>query len=145
MNVLNLARFKWGGVRRYDISYLAFDLEQFALAPRLRPQPADIALGQQLIDQLRQLPGDTTAARAVSHLKMIKANKAERDTLMGTLGLCGILRTREHPGYATSFIPLTERALPGRRFTDQAYPACWWTAADGVRTEALRMFLPQLT
>jgi hypothetical protein len=145
MNVLNFERFKWGGVRRDDVRYLAFDLEQFALAPRLRPQPADIALGQQLIDQLRQLPGDTTAARAVSYLTMIKGNKAERDSLIGTLGLCGILHTPEHPGYATSFVPLADRALPGRRFTDQAYPACWWTAADGISTDALATFLPQLT
>lgn len=56
MNVLNFERFKWGGVRRDDIAYIAFDLEQFARAPRLAPTRADIEVGQQLIDALRGLP-----------------------------------------------------------------------------------------
>ena len=91
LNVLSFERFKWGGVRTDHIEYVAFDLEQFARAPRMKPTPADISLGQQLIDQLRQLPVDTTAAQAVTRLKMIKGNKAERDIMLGILGVCGIL------------------------------------------------------
>ncbi|HET7017031.1 MAG TPA: hypothetical protein VFI65_24115 [Streptosporangiaceae bacterium] len=145
LNVLNFERFKWGGVRTDCVEYLAFDLEQFALAPRLRPTRADIELGQRLIDQLRQLPPETTAARAVTQLKMINGNKAERDKLIGILGVCGILGTADHPGYATAFVRSADRVLPERRFVDQSYPACWWTAADGVNAEALNAFLPQLS
>jgi hypothetical protein len=145
MNVLNFERFKWGGARTDHIEYIAFDLEQFARAPRLRPRRADVELGQHMIDQLRGVPPETTAARAVTHLKMIKGNKAERDVLIGILGVCGILRTAEHPGYATSFVRSCDRALPGRRYVDQDYPACWWTASDGVNAQALAIFLPQLT
>jgi hypothetical protein len=145
MNVLSFERFKWGGVRRDKIMYIAFDLEQFARAPRLAPSDADIDLGQRLIDQLRRLPDETPAAKAASHLKMIKGNKAERDVLVGILGVTGILQTAEHPAYAKAFVRLKDRELPGRRFVDQAYPACWWTAADGVNAEALKIFLPQLT
>ena len=121
------------------------DMNVLNLAPRLRPGPDDITAGQQLIDQLRQLPGPTTAARAVTHLKMIKGNKDQRDIIIGILGVCGILDTRDHPGYATTFVPSRDRRLPGRAYVDQAYPACWWTAADGISTHALSIFLPQLT
>jgi hypothetical protein len=31
---------------------------------------------------------------------MIKGNKAERNCVVNILGLCGILRTAEHPGLA---------------------------------------------
>jgi hypothetical protein len=145
LNVLSFERFKWGGVRTDHVEYIAFDLEQFARAPRLRPMPADISIGQQLIDQLRQLPAGTTAARAVSHLKMIKGNKSERDILLGILGVCGILQTTSHPGYSQTFVPYRDREVPPRRFVDQEYPVCWWTTADGVNTDALATFLPQLT
>jgi hypothetical protein len=144
MNVLNFERFKWGGVCRDRVEYIAFDLEQFARAPRLEPTEADVDLGRQLIEQLRRLPGETTAALAVPYLKMLKGNKAEREILIGILGVCGILGTAEHPGYARSFVRSCDRELPGRRFVDQNYPACWWTAADGINTDALETFLPQL-
>jgi hypothetical protein len=145
LNVLSFERFKWGGVRTDHIEYIAFDLEQFARAPRVTPTEADVSLGQQLIDQLRQLPADTTAAQAPAHLKMIDGNKAERDIILGILGVCGILQTTSQPGYSRSFVPYCDRQLPARRFVDQHYPACWWTAADGVNTTALSIFLPKLT
>jgi hypothetical protein len=84
-------------------------------------------------------------AAAVTHLKMLKGNKAEREILIGILGVCGILGTAEHPGYAKSFIRSCDREIPGRRFVDQEYPACWWTAADGINAEALETFLPRLS
>lgn len=145
MNVLCFERFKWGGVRRDDIAYVAFDLEQFAQAPRLAPTPADIDLGQQLTDRLRRLPPATTAVRAAGQLTMTKGNKAERDVLIGILAACGILRVPEHSRYALAFIPYRERARPDRRFADQHYPACWWTASDGISDTALHALLPQLT
>lgn len=33
LNLYSFERFKWGGVRRDDVSYIAFDLEQFSWAP----------------------------------------------------------------------------------------------------------------
>jgi hypothetical protein len=145
LNVLSFERFKWGGVRTDHIEYVAFDLEQFARAPRITPTRADIDLGQQLIDQLRQLPAETTAAQAPAHLKMIKGNKAEREVILAILGVCGILETASHPGYSLSFVRYCDRKLPSRRFVDQRYPACWWTAADGLNADALSIYLPQLT
>lgn len=145
LNVLSFERFKWGGVRTDHVDYVAFDLEQFARAPRLPPTSDDIRVGQKLISQLRQLPPGTTAAQAVRHLTMLPGNKAERDVVIGILGVCGILETSTHQGYAKSYVSKRDRQLPGRRHFDQDYPARWWTAEDGVNDEALQIFLPQLT
>jgi hypothetical protein len=145
LNILSFERFKWGGVRRDYLPYAAFDLEQFAKAPRLKPTRPDIDTGRQLLDCLRQLPARTTAAQAVPQLKMIKGNKAQREIILDILGVTGILRTAEHPGYADAFIPKIQRSEPPLRFVFRHYPISWWTAADGVNLPALQQFLPQLT
>ena len=144
LNVFNFERFKWGGVRRHSVPYIAFDLEQFARAPRPRPSDADIALGRQLTSYLSGLPAAATASQAVAGMTFIKGNKAEREVILDILGVTGILQTAGHPGFASAYVPAAERHLPPRRFTDRAYPVCWWTAADGVNTTALRQFFPQI-
>lgn len=143
-NVLSFERFKWGGVARADLNYVAFDLEQLARAPRLRPTPADLKLCQQVIDQLRDLPPETSAAKTAPYLKMIPGNKAEREVLLDILGVCGILGTAEYPGYADSFIRFIDRAQPPFRNVFGHYPICWWKASDGINVSALRQFLPQI-
>jgi hypothetical protein len=144
LNVLSFERFKWGGVRRDRVEYVAFDLEQFACAPRLDPTEADLDLGRQLIAHFRHLPASTTAAQAARALTMIPGSKSERDELVDILGVCGVLQTAEYPGYADQFIPALQRKQPSKRFVFGHYPTCWWTAADGVNERALSIFLPDL-
>ena len=139
-NVMNFERFKWGGVRRDDLEYVAFDLVQFARAPRLEPQPADLDLGRALIEALRALPAKTTAAQATTALRMLPGNKDERGVVLEILGVCGILRTGSHPGYADAFVPHAARTHD----TELSYPVCWWRASDGVSAPELRTFLPGL-
>lgn len=143
-NELNFERFKWGGVRRDSLEYVAFDLEQFAHAPRLQPTSADIEIGQQALQILRSLPPDTTAAKAGQHLKVIPGNKDERNALLDILGVCGILETIEYPGYAENFILQKNRKWPDARYIFWHYPICWWRVSDGVNQTALKLFLPQL-
>lgn len=144
LNELSFERFHWGGVAHDSIPYIAFDLEQFARAPRPGLREDDIALGRRLISFLRGLPAETTAAQAAPQLTMVKGNNAERGVLMQILGLCGILRTADYPGYADSFIPYSQRDEPPLRFSFRGYPVWWWTAGDGLNDDALRLFLPQI-
>lgn len=144
MNELSFERFRWGGVAHDSIPYIAFDLEQFARAPRPDLREDDVVIGRRLISFLRGLPAETTAAQAAPQLTMIKGNNAERGVLMQILGLCGILRTTDHPGYADSFVPYSQRAEPPLRFPFRRYPIWWWTAAYGVNDDAIRLFLPQI-
>jgi hypothetical protein len=143
-NALSFERFKWGGVRKDKLVYVAFDLTQFARAPRVRPTAADIAVWQRVIDQLRELPAGTSAARAAPYLKMIPGNKDERNTVLDAFGICGILGTATHPGYESGFIRFDQRSSPPGRFVFGHYPGGWWRAEDGINASALREFLPQL-
>ncbi len=145
LNVLNFERFKWGGVRRGDVGYVAFDLQQFRLAPRLEPTAEDRRLGRTVLATLNDLPPGTTTAQTAAHLRGVKGNKAERAVLLDILGICGVLDTENHRGYAEQFVPWSARDLPSRRFVDSAYPACWWTADAGVNAAAVERVLPSLT
>jgi len=144
LNVLNFERFRWGGVRRDNLTYVAFDLQQFPHAPRVEATVEDIALGRALLKTLGELPAATTAVEAVRHLKMLKGNKTEREVLMDILGICSILDTSEHHGYAHAFVPAIQRDLPPYHFVDRAYPACWWRAAAGINMDAVNEVLPRL-
>ena len=62
----------------------------------------------------------------------------ERGMLVDILGVCSVLETTAHRGYAERFVRYADRELPGKRFVEHVYPACWWTAADGVNREQLK-------
>ena len=144
LNVLNFERFKWGGVRRDDVCYLAFDLEQFRCAPRLAVDAATVNLGKAMLDALRAAPTTETATTAERLIRMLKGNADERHTVLDILAVCGVLETEKHRGYRTSFVPHAERKLPPRHYIDRCYPACWWSGRDGIQQEAVETFLPLL-
>ncbi len=74
LNILNFERFKWGGVRRDDLTYVAFDLEQFQRAPRIPVDDAAIAAGHDLLTTLRGLPEGASATVAAGQLRTVKGN-----------------------------------------------------------------------
>lgn len=138
LNILSFERLKWGGVRHLDTIYAAFDLEQFARLPQVVPSKEDVAVFADLLESIRNAPPGTTSSTLQNHFpKCIKSNKAERDQLIGILGMCGVLETASHRGFRKAFVPSDERELPNRRFIDMAYPACWWTQEDGVNEDAV--------
>jgi hypothetical protein len=141
LNVLNFERLKWGGVRHSQPLYAALDLELFASTDVPVPSDRDRQTFCAIVDAIRRVSGDTTSAALQKHLAMLfKSNKAEREILIGILGLCGILETAAHSGYADGFVQYNQRELPARRFIDMAYPACWWAGANGVNDRALNDF-----
>jgi hypothetical protein len=145
LNVLNFERLKWGGVRHLDALYAAFDLEQFQLLPPVIVEPGHVSLSQELLGHIERAPVGTSSAQLQRHLpKALKANKSERDILIGILGFAGVLQTTAHHGFMHSFVRADERALPGRRFVDMAYPACWWSQTDGINREAVKAWFGHL-
>jgi hypothetical protein len=141
-NVLGFERLKWGGVRHDQPLYTLFDLEQFLKSNRARPSASDVRLFRELLRIIEAVPPDTSAAMLSKHLASadFKSNKAERDVMIGILGLCGILGTAAHPGYVQRFVPYSERELPPRGFVDMHYPACWWRGSDGINREVLTLY-----
>lgn len=142
LNVLSFERFKWGGVRHDESLYAVFDLERFLQAERPHPSADDVELFEELLRIIEAVSPATSAAMLSRHLASagLRSNKAERDVVIGILGLCGILGTDAHPGYAQRFVPYSERELPPRRFVDMPYPACWWQGSDGINKEAFRLY-----
>jgi hypothetical protein len=138
INVLNFERFKWGGVRHDQPLYASMDLQLFERLPRIAPATAEVTIFKDVVKAIEAAPSKTSSASLEKHLaKVFKSSKPERDVVVGTLGLCGILATAEHPGYMHRFVPWSERELPGRRFVDMAYPVCWWQRSNGINQEAL--------
>lgn len=140
-NVLNFERFKWGGVRRLDLRFVWHDLDRFAATDRPSASGHDREVLKALLGELAGAPPSTTAPKAAQTLlRAIKANKAERSVLLDILGVCSVLETPEHPGFAEHFIRADARPLPPQRFVDQAYPVCWWKAKYGINRQALDLF-----
>ena len=142
--MLNFERIKWGGVRHLYPIYAAFDLEQFQRLDPVIPEPIHVELLKEILRSIEGTDSTTTAAQLQEHLKMLKSNKAERDVLIGILGICGILETNDHPGFLASFISESERVFPDRRFVDMTYPACWWTRTSGLNWKAVDFWFGHL-
>ncbi len=140
-SVLNFERFKWGGVRHADPVYAMFDLEQFLASGAPPPTAEDLCLLRELIALLDGLaPGVTSAALQGRIGSLLKSNKAERDTLVGILGYCGILRTPGYHDFTDAFQPFHDRPLPDRHFVDMPYPAAWWRSEYGIDHDRLHLY-----
>ncbi|MEO1170648.1 MAG: hypothetical protein AAFX94_01165 [Myxococcota bacterium] len=143
LSVLNFERHKWGGVRHHDLLYTTFDLELFAKTPPVEATNSDHELLLVLLDSIESVPSGTTSSALEKHLKrVLKSNKAERQILLGILGMVGVLGTADHPGYGLAFVRADEVEIPPRRFVDMHYPACWWTRDDGLNRTALDLLMP---
>lgn len=138
LNILNFERLKWGGVRHNQVIYAAMDLALFLEGEQPNPTNEDILIFKALISAIDSAPlGTGSAALHTLFPKAIKANKPERDVIIGILGYCGVLGTPTHPGFSSGFVPFDQRSLPDRRFVDMAYPACWWSSEDGTNKAQL--------
>jgi hypothetical protein len=138
LNVLNFERFKWGGVRHDQPMYASFDLMLFRQLPRISPTPSDVSALKEILHAIEAAPAKTTSAALEKPLgRCFKSSKAERDVVVGILGLCGILETEDHPGFMKGFVKWSEREIPDHHWVDMAYPACWWRRADGVNHKAV--------
>ena len=116
LNILNFERFKWGGVRHTDPLYIAFDLEQFSIAPPDQPTEDDLALMRSVLDGARSLSRSAKLSHLVKALAdIVPSNGAERRTLIAILGFCGILQDPSKPGFLNGFPPLVRRRFPGPR------------------------------
>ena len=145
LNVLSFERHKWGGVRHSTPRYAGFDLGLFRKTdhPKVEKEGLDCLKG--ILDAITATPMGVSSANLQTYLgKAFKSNKGERDVVVEVLGYCGILGTRDHPGYVKEFVSMADRALPGRRFVFMRYPACWWSRSDGVNQEAVKFWFGHL-
>jgi hypothetical protein len=138
LNILNFERLKWGGVRHSQIIYAAMDLSLFLESELPEPSNEDILIFKALVSSIESAPIGTSSAELHRLFpKELKANKPQRDVIIGILGYCGILGTPSHPGFSAEYVSYSHRPLPDRRFVDIPYPACWWTSEVGTNKAQL--------
>jgi hypothetical protein len=136
-SIMNFERFKWGGIRRDDLTYVWLDMQQLAAADRPTPTAADRAAFEHLLDGLDGAAPTVTATRAAGQRwPGIPSNKAEREVLLDILGICSVLETSEHSGFLRRFVPAADRVVPQHKFAERPYPVCWWRAEHGVNRSA---------
>ena len=137
-SVLNFERYKWGGVRHLDPYFVAFDLEEFARPSVPSPLGQDLELFHRLVDTARELPARARARdleKAVG--AFLPSNKAEREVLLGILGIAGVLAGDDHPSFLDAWIPPSAQTFPPVSKIDWLYPISWWRGGT-VSDRALR-------
>lgn len=121
-----------------DIVYAAFDLEVFA-AEQLNEEPSPRAweLLSKILDAARSMATKDTAAKLSKAIRsLFPSNERERQQILETLGVCGILQSPDQPGFRTRWINREDRQEPDGK-NDWAYPVLWWRGSHGVCQEAV--------
>lgn len=145
LNVFNFERYKWGGVRHEQPTYIAFDLEQFDKLDEIEPTNQDLAKMRQILTVIRNCEPQAKPRDIEKRLaNVFESNKAEREILIQILGYCGILQSQNHNGYFLSFVNYFNRTIPPVNKIDWKYPVCWWRGSDGINQTALEYYFPYL-
>jgi hypothetical protein len=145
LNVLSFERHKWGGVRHDTPVYAAFDLEQFRTLPQVIPSDEDIETLRSILDIAVEMGSEDRPNALEKALGgVFKSNKAERQNVISTLGYCGVLQPRNKSGYFGEFSFVFDREETNDHANDWPYPIRWWRGQDGINTQALKTYFPQL-
>lgn len=132
LNVLNFERFKFGGVRHLQPSYIWLDLSILSKEKEHIPSDEDITILRNIIDALKNIDGDRISDAEKVLKGVIKSNKNERVGLISTLGYCGILHLPEYKSFHDSYIPYNERAYSSYSKSDWPFPADLWRPNYGL-------------
>lgn len=134
LNVFNFERYKFGGVRHTYLDYALFDLEQFIKLPKVTPSDNDREILQKILSCVDKLEENQKAGKLrdlISKEKIFKCNKNEISNILGILGICGILASKEFPSYEDKFVDEYNRA-PVEHKNDFSYPLNRWTVSDNI-------------
>ena len=145
LSVLNFERLKWGGVRHLQPCYAWLDLAEFRKLPIAQPTTADREIFKRLLDVIASQPSEArpnNLEKAIAGL--FPSSKDERRTLLQILGYCGVLQPKAHPTFFNSYANMDDRAQPDEGKNDWAFPVLWWRGSDGVNTEAVKFYFPNL-
>jgi len=94
-NILNFERIKWGGVRRGELLYTLFDLEQFQKDDIPKPTNEDISIFQSILKTIAGSNDGDYPGKLRDRLKDVaglKYNKDELSILIEILACIGVLR-----------------------------------------------------
>ncbi len=143
LSFYNKCRFDSGcgmiGDENFDVSYLAFCLEQHLRIPTIEPTNNDINIFKNIIEIVAESSHDDTPnelEKRLAQKKLFKSNHWQRRYLLESLSFCGIIENPREKGYFHYFAP------PKNRFKDNYlsewnYPIRLWRGENGVNKAAL--------
>ncbi len=138
MNILNFERYKWGGVRHDQPTYIVFDLDRFLHEGGRPPSEKDRRTLGELLKIIESQPSGAKLADLAKGLtKIVPGNVAQRRVLISILGFAGVLKIPGRIGYYQSFTPMSERQETPWYKDDWPYPVRWWKGGSGVDKEAI--------
>ena len=125
---------KKGVISLEMLRYTLYDLESFLSDERPKPQPEDSRLFDSMICKILDLSLSDSVREAEKAVGP-SLTKGSAWLFLGALGACGVLASRERPGFWPSFVKFEDWAdLDPGRYT---YPVAWWKRKDGVNLAAL--------
>ena len=130
-------RNAYGGIRHTCPEYALYDLQQFLLLPEVKPTERDMEIFSSILHTIDELPSTKKVGafrELITKKKLFKSNKAQVETLLNILGICGVLSSAEHPCYCVYFADQYERA-PREHSNDYQYPVNHWHVSDGVNED----------
>lgn len=144
LNWVSFHRFRQGCA--YDSPLeAAFLLERFMECRCPDPTADDRRVLQAILDAAASLPADALAGQLEKAVaKLLKTNKYARQSLLESLGYCGILQSKDCPSYLDGFVPFEQRVYPSGRMTEWSYPIRCWRGSDGVNSAAVRFWFPEI-
>lgn len=143
LSFYNYTRFTSGGEMvvddRFEVSRLAFCLDQHSRLPKVAPNQDDIIIFKNIIDTILQCgeadtPNDLE--KSLASKKLFKSNHWQRRFLLETLSFCNIIESPRATGYTSKFI------TPNKRYRDDHvsewhYPIRLWRGQHGINKAAL--------
>jgi hypothetical protein len=144
LNWVIFHRFRQGCA--YDSPLEAsFLLEQFASSHCPEPTANDRRILTAILDAAGSQGSSARAGELVKVVaKLVKGNKYGRQSLVESLGFCGVLQPKDCPSYLERFVEFEERVYPPGKVTEWAYPIRCWQGRDGVNTTAVKFWFPDL-
>lgn len=133
LNMRNLERIKYGGLRRYELLYVMFDLMQFERDEIPEPTAEDISLFRQILAAADSCPKGVAFGYlrdALKEIKGLKSNHNERSNLLDTLAYIGVLQPSSYDH-------------PASWWSDWRY-IMYWRGGDGINPDALRRYFPPI-
>lgn len=115
-------------------------LSEFLNMEKKFPKEEDYQILREILSFADNFDKTKTATMLRNELakeKLFPSNKDEVTGLLETLGICGILETKEHRGFWDSFTPMFERDSGDLR-QYFSYPFHWWKGKDRVNYENVK-------
>ena len=135
----NWVKYCSGGIWS-EIAKPYYYLSEFLNMEKKIPKEEDYEILKEILsfaDNFDETKTATMLRNELAKEKLFPSNKDEVTGLLETLGICGILETKEHRGFWDSFTPMFERDSGDLR-QYFSYPFHWWKGKDRVNYENVK-------